>query len=112
VNLAVKRGALVQEVTPGGPAARAGLRAGKIHTDEGIILGGDVIVEVDGEKISKPDDVAAAISDNKPGETVEVRYYRDNKLETKQVKLGTRPASFDDQAPTTPNSGGGSDVLP
>jgi S1-C subfamily serine protease len=112
VNLAVTRGALVQEVTPGGPAARAGLRAGKIHTDEGIILGGDVIVEVDGEKVSKPDDVAAAISDNKPGETVEVKYYRDNKLETKQVKLGTRPASFDDQAPTTPNSGGGSDVLP
>jgi S1-C subfamily serine protease len=108
INLNVDRGALIQEVTPGGPASRAGLRAGKIHTDEGIILGGDIIVEVDGEKVSKPDDVAAAINDNKPGESVEVKYYRDNKLKTKQVKLGTRPASFDDQTTTTPDQGSGS----
>ncbi|MEA2492685.1 MAG: hypothetical protein QOJ29_596, partial [Thermoleophilaceae bacterium] len=97
VNLSIDRGALVQEVTPGGPADRADLRAGKIHTDEGVILGGDVIVEVDGERIAKPDDVAAAISDNKPGEVVAVKIYRDNKVQTKQVKLGTRPAAFDDQ---------------
>jgi S1-C subfamily serine protease len=111
VNLNIDRGALVQDVTPGGPAYQAGLRAGKIHTDEGIILSGDVIVEVDGEKVTKPDDVAAAISDNKPGETVEVKFYRDNQLQTKQVKLGTRPASFDDQATTTPDQGG-TDLLP
>jgi hypothetical protein len=70
-------------------------------------------VEVDGERIAKPDDVAAAISDNKPGETVEVKYYRDNELKTKQIKLGTRPASFDDQTTTTPDqSGGGSGLVP
>ena len=112
INLDIDRGALVQEVTPGGPASRAGLHAGKIHTDEGIILGGDIIVEVDGERIAKPDDVAAAISDNKPGESVEVKYYRDNKLQTKRIKLGTRPASFDDKAVTTPDPGGGQDLLP
>jgi S1-C subfamily serine protease len=111
VNLSVDRGALVQEVTPGGPASRAGLRGGRIHTDEGIILGGDVIVEVDGERVAKPDDVASAISDNRPGETVEVKYYRGDKLRTAHVKLGTRPASFDDTAPT-PSQSGGSDVLP
>src|SRR4051794_27714493 len=107
VNLTVDRGALIQEVTPGGPASRAGLHAGRIHTDEGIILGGDIIVEVDGEQIAKPDDVAAAISDNKPGETVEVKFYRDNKLQTKRIKLGTRPASFEDQSTTTPDQGSG-----
>ena len=111
VNLPIDRGALVQEVTPGGPAGRAGLRAGKIHTDEGIILGGDIIVEVDGEKITKPDDVAAAINDNRPGDVVEVKIYRDNKLQTKQVKLGTRPAGFDNQT-TTPDQNGTPDVLP
>ena len=111
VNLKVDSGALVQELTPGGPAARAGLRAGKIHTDEGVILGGDVIVEVDGEKVAKPDDVAAAISDNKPGESVEVKFYRDDKLMTKQVTLGTRPASYD-QGTATQNQSGGSGLLP
>src|SRR4051812_741035 len=83
VNLPVKKGALVQEVTPGGPASRADLRAGKIHTDEDIVLGGDVLVEVDGEKIVKPEDVAAAINDNKPGDVVEIKFYRDSKLQTK-----------------------------
>src|SRR3954466_2719648 len=109
VNLTINRGALVQEVAPGGPAAHAGLRPGKIHTDDGVILGGDVIVEVGGEKVTKPDDVAAAISDNRPGQTVELKFYRGDKLLTKKVKLATRPASFDDQPDTAPGS---SELLP
>ena len=112
VNLPVDRGALVQEVSPGGPAAHAGLRAGKIHTDEGIVLGGDVIVEVDGEKVTKPDDVAAAINDNKPGDVIDVKIVRDGKEQTKQVKLGTRPSSFDEQAAQQPDQGGNSVPLP
>ena len=111
VNLPIDRGALVQDVTPGGPASRAGLRAGKIHTDQGVVLGGDIIVEVDGEKVAKPEDVAAAISDNRPGESVEVKIYRNNKLQTKQVKLGTRPASYDNQS-AQPDLGSGSIPLP
>jgi S1-C subfamily serine protease len=111
VNLKIDRGALVQDVSPGGPADRGGLRGGKVHTDQGVILGGDVIVELDDEPVTKPDDIAAAISDNRPGQTVEIKFYRDNQLETKQVKLGTRPASFDDQAATTPDQGG-TDLLP
>jgi S1-C subfamily serine protease len=112
VNLTVHEGAIVQDVAPGGPAGRAGLRAGKIHTDQGIVLGGDVIVEVDGERIAKPDDITAAINDNRPGERVEVKFYRDNKLTTRQVKLGTRPAALGDVNTTTPDGGGGSDILP
>jgi S1-C subfamily serine protease len=111
VNLKIDRGALIQELTPGGPAARGGLVAGKIHTDQGVILGGDVIVEVDGETITKPDDITAAINDKRPGQTVAVKLYRDNQLRTKQIRLGTRPASFADQSGTTPGQGG-TDVLP
>jgi S1-C subfamily serine protease len=108
LNVPVDRGVLVQEALPGTPAARGGLRAGKIHTDEGLVLGGDIIVEVDGDKVTKPDDVSAAISDNRPGDVVEVKFYRENKLHTKQIKLGTRPASFDTQSSTSP----GQDSLP
>jgi S1-C subfamily serine protease len=95
VNLPVDRGALIQDVTPGGPADRAGLRAGRVHTDQGIILGGDIIIEVDGERIYKPADVASAINDNKPGDSVVVEFYRGEKLVTKRIRLAARPSALD-----------------
>jgi putative serine protease PepD len=45
-------------------------------------------VSVAGKKISEPDDVAAAIQDRRPGESVEIELARG---ETVQVKLGVRP---------------------
>jgi S1-C subfamily serine protease len=108
VNVPLDHGALVQSVVPGGPADDIGIRAGKVHTDQGVILGGDILVEVDHEKVGRPEDVAAAIADNKPGELVEVKFYRGGRLVTKQARLGTRPASLDQPpAAITPDQGGG-----
>ena len=98
VNLPVETGALIQDVVPGGPADRADLRAGDIRTEEGVVLGGDVIVKVAGREVRKPEDVSAAIADRKPGEEVEIEFYRDDELKKKRVKLGTRPAAFDEAA--------------
>ena len=72
-------GAQVGEATPGGPAARAGIQAG------------DVVIEVDGEQVQDPDDVAQAISDDKPGDEVEVKVQRGGSEETIEVTLGERP---------------------
>ena len=72
-------GAEVGEVTPGGPAAKAGLRAG------------DVITSVDGRRITEPDDVASAISSKKPGDEVEIEVRRSGGSETISVDLGNRP---------------------
>ncbi len=69
-------GVSVASVSSGSPAADAGLRVG------------DVIVSVAGKKVSEPDDVAAAIQDRRPGETVALELGRG---ETVQVKLGVRP---------------------
>jgi S1-C subfamily serine protease len=91
LNLPQRKGALVQEVVDGGPADRAGLRAGRTETSENITLGGDLIVKVDGKDISEPKDVADAIADNKPGDTVEIEFFRGNDRETVKVKLGERP---------------------
>jgi putative serine protease PepD len=76
-------GAVVREVTAGGPAARAGVRTG------------DVIVAVAGERIADPDDVAAAIQDRRPGESVEVEVRRNGEARTLDVQLTARP----EQAP-------------
>ena len=71
-------GALVREVTSGGPAQDAGIRTG------------DVIVRVGGERVAEPGDVAAAIQDLRPGQSVAVEVRRGGDSRTLQVELGNR----------------------
>ena len=105
LDLSEDRGALVQEVTAGGPAAKAGLRGPSQAGESGIAAGGDLIVKVDGQEIETSDDVAAAIADNQPGDTVEVEYLRGDERATKQVKLGERPDQSQPQAEQSPEGG-------
>ncbi len=77
-------GALVASVPQGGPADRAGLRGG--------ISNGDVIVAIGGHRVRVADDVTAAVSKLKPGQTVKVTVLRDGRQVDVNVKLGTRPA--------------------
>ena len=91
LNLPAKEGALIQEVVPGGPAAEAGLRGGRTPTAEGLRAGGDLIVEVDGKKVASSEQVAEAIAGKKPGDEVEVAYFRGDDRKTTTVKLEERP---------------------
>ena len=88
------QGALVQSVVPGGPAAKAG-PARRRTRPAGHPAGGDLIVEVDGKKVADPDDVVAAIDDKKPGDKVEIEYYRGDDKQTATVKLAKRPAQLE-----------------
>jgi S1-C subfamily serine protease len=93
LNLPSAKGALVQSVVSGGPAQKAGLNAGNTQTDSGLVIGGDLIVKVGSKTITKPDDLAAALSTMKPGDKVRVQVYRDGKLKTLTATLGNRPPS-------------------
>ncbi|HEY8582859.1 MAG TPA: trypsin-like peptidase domain-containing protein [Capillimicrobium sp.] len=97
LGLPVEQGALVQSVEHGSPAEKAGLRAGgitaQLDTGETVQLGGDIIVEVDGEPVATSDDVAAIVTAKDPGESVEVTYLRDGERRTATIELGTRPPS-------------------
>jgi S1-C subfamily serine protease len=106
LNLPRDSGALVQDVVEGGPADKAGIRPGgtDVTPDGGppglsLTAGGDLIVAVDGEPVEEPSDVAAAIEDDRPGDSVEVEYYRGGELESASVELGTRPASAESVRP-------------
>ena len=112
LNLPVDHGALVQDVQPGTPAARAGLRAGRTQTAEGLLVGGDLIVEVDGRQVREPQDIAAAIADNKPGDTVEITFFRGKSRKTVSVKLAKRPSSADAPPRGERPPGGGGGPLP
>jgi S1-C subfamily serine protease len=105
LDLPVDDGALVQQVAPGGPADNAGLRG----ASDALAAGGDVIVKVDREDVEDTGDVAAAIEDNEPGDTIEVEYYRGDDLKTARVELGERPdqagAASEPQAPEDDDGG-------
>jgi S1-C subfamily serine protease len=107
LNLPTDEGALITDVVQGGPADDAGLHGGRTLTDQGIVAGGDLLVRVDGERISVPEDVASAIADDQPGDTIEVEYYRGDERRTARVELGERPDSLQG---STPERGG--DVFP
>jgi S1-C subfamily serine protease len=111
LNLESDEGALIQSVVEDGPADEAGLRAGGTTTGDGISAGGDLIVEVDGKPIRTPDDVPAAIADLKPGDEIDVVYYRGDDRKTATVELGKRPTSAS-SAEEQPDQGGGLPDLP
>jgi serine protease Do len=79
--------ALVSEVTPGGPSAKAGLRAG------------DVIVEIDGHKIEGAGDVIDYVSSRTIGATVNVAYFRGGQRANAAVVLGELPSPDGKNAP-------------
>jgi S1-C subfamily serine protease len=93
LDLSVDSGALVASVTPGSPAAKAGLKGGGASG-----RGADVIVAVDGKSVTSADDVVAAVGDKQPGDTIELQYYRGKDKHTTKIKLGERPEQLATQS--------------
>ena len=96
LDLPVKEGLLVERVTPGGPAAAAGLRGGDRVAQAGmrrIYIGGDVIVAIDGQKVAGQLDVNVILNHKRPGDTVTVSVYRGGKKMDIPVKLSDRTST-------------------
>ena len=90
LNLRVDQGLLVERVTPGGPAARAGLRGGTRAVILGmrrILIGGDVLVSIDGRTITSQLDLSLAMNRKRPGDRVKVEYYREGRKMEAEVTL-------------------------
>jgi len=109
LNLAADHGALVVDVTPNSPADKAGLRGGKTQTSQGVVAGGDLIVAIDGKDMRNEDSVAAAVAAHRPGDKIDVEFYRGNAKKTVTVELTKRPANADS---SSGGSGGGGGLLP
>jgi S1-C subfamily serine protease len=93
LDLPVQEGLLVETVTRGGPAAVGGIHGGDRIAQAGmrrIYIGGDVIVAIDGQKISSQFDTNVVLNRKRPGDTVTVTVYRGGKKVDLPVKLGER----------------------
>ena len=86
-------GAYVTTVVPGGPAEKAGIKAGDTPTNfPTLMAGGDLIIAIDGREVRTFDDLLAYLITNKsPGDTVVLRVLRGSDEVDITVTLGKRP---------------------
>ena len=73
-------GATLAQVTPGGPAAKAGLRTG------------DIVTNIGGAKIQNANDLVAAIASHQPGDKVAITARRGSNTVHVTATLGKQPA--------------------
>jgi len=91
MGLAADFGLLIVQAVPGGAADRAGLRGGSDRAYLGntpIMIGGDLIVAVDGEKVESQQDLAQVMNKHRAGDTIKVTIYRGKKKLDVNVVLG------------------------
>jgi S1-C subfamily serine protease len=96
MKTSVSYGVLIQQVTSGGPAENAGLKAGTTQVlvdGNSMTLGGDIIVAINGNRVRTSDDLSSYLEEcTLPGQTVSLTIIRNNQSMSISVVLGTRPA--------------------
>jgi S1-C subfamily serine protease len=91
MGLAADSGLLIIQVAPGSAADKAGLHAGTERAYLGnmpILLGGDLIVSVDGQAVQDEQDLAHVMQNHHAGDTITVAVYRGKKRLEIKVVLG------------------------
>lgn len=93
-KLKVERGAMIAEVVKGGPADTAGLRGGNQKVQVGnmiVLVGGDIVVKADQHEVKTNDELIHYIREKKPGDTILLKIYRNEKFTDVRVNLRERP---------------------
>src|ERR1700686_4693323 len=91
MGLAADYGLLILQVMPGGAADNAGLHGGNERAFLGntpIMLGGDLIVAIDGQKIEDQQELAEVMNNHRAGDSVRVTIYRGKRKMDVTVTLG------------------------
>ncbi len=82
---------LIVEVVPGGAAENAGLHGGTERAYLGnipIMVGGDLIVAIDGNKCENQQELAQVMNNHRAGDTIRITIYRGKKKMDVNVTLG------------------------
>ena len=104
IGLPADYGILIERVLPGGAAEKAGLHGGNQRLYQGntpVMLGGDLIVALDGQPIESAQDLSAALTAHRAGETVSVTVFRGQRRLTVKVVLGDAKDAISLPAQTT-----------
>jgi S1-C subfamily serine protease len=96
MGLSADYGVLIERVIPGGAAERAGLHGGNQRAYVGnmpIMLGGDLIVAIDNQQITDPQDISAVMDKHQAGDTISITVLRAEKKITFKLILGELQAT-------------------
>jgi S1-C subfamily serine protease len=95
LRLPTQGGLLIQEVDPDSAAARAGLRGGRQEVQIGnaeVLVGGDLIMSIDGKPVERDDAISRALAAKRTGDTLELTIFRNGKTINVRVRLGDEGA--------------------
>jgi serine protease Do len=102
-----QRGILVETVTAGSPAEKAGLKASEkqVQIDgQDFNVGGDVITAVDGQPLKRFDDLVSYLfASTTVGQTIKLDVLRNGKAQTLDLTLAARPASSEQASVQQPS---------
>ncbi len=96
LDLPVSQGILIAKVSSGGSADRAGLRGADkmlILYNERVLVGGDIITQIDGKPVNSMDELRLVLEKYRPGQTVQITFYRGMAKSQKAVLLLEQPPS-------------------
>jgi len=91
MNLPSQGGLLIQTVERGSAAERAGLRGGRETVRVGnaeLLIGGDLIMSIDGKPVDRDDAISRALARKHAGDTVELTIFRNGRTMNVRVTLG------------------------
>jgi S1-C subfamily serine protease len=95
LRLPTQGGLLIQEVDADSAAARAGLRGGRQEVQIGnaeLLVGGDLIMSIDGKPVDRDDAISRALANKRTGDTLELTIFRNGKTMNVRVRLGDEGA--------------------
>jgi S1-C subfamily serine protease len=90
LELPTQGGLLVQEVTAASPAARAGIHGGRQVVQIGnqqLVVGGDLIMAIDGQPVNRPDAISRTLARKRAGDSIELTIFRAGRTTNVRITL-------------------------
>ncbi|HTX54322.1 MAG TPA: PDZ domain-containing protein, partial [Candidatus Baltobacteraceae bacterium] len=99
LRVPLEDGLLVEVVEPDSPAEQAGVQGGQLDLSiagHGLLIGGDIIVEMNGQPMQTPEQVSAAMRSLHVGDAVRLKLFNEGKVREVRFELPERPAQLQD----------------